>query len=267
MKASSFDATGRMARIKDYWEESALKYGASHQASWEDENVMRMEQEVVSSFIEPGSLVLDAGCANGFTTFQILKKKPTAVRAYDYSANMLSGALKEQATMDPEGVISFAQANILEIPEKDDTFDVAYTIRVIINLPEWDLQARAIKEVHRVLKPGSLYILSEAFAGSNTRLNALRKLGGLPPLEPPSYNLYLDEEVLEPFLKEHFQIVEVKKFSSLYYVASRFLRELAMNEGEAQSYDHPINEFFKLWPSTAQSGDFGLQKAYVLKKP
>jgi len=60
--------------------------------------------------------------------------------------------------------------------------------------------------------------------------------------------------------------VAIKKFSSIYYIASRFLRYLTLKPGEKDSYDNEINNLFSKYSETENSGDFGLQKLYVLKK-
>lgn len=108
--------------------------------------------------------------------------------------------------------------------------------------------------------------MSEAFSGSLKKLNALRALAGMLPLTSHDFNLYLREEKLEKFIKPYFNIVAIKKFSSIYYAASRFLRYLTMKPGEKDSYDNEINNLFSKYTESENSGDFGLQKLYVLKK-
>jgi SAM-dependent methyltransferase len=260
------ESKSRMSLNFAHWERRAAEHKSSYCASWEDRNAVLLEIETVGKYIETGMTVLDAGCANGFTTFEILSKCPRAVRAFDYSPSMIAAAQAEQPLRDPERRIRFGVGNVLEIPEESGQFDLAYTVRVLINLPNWETQKDAIREVHRVLRPGALYVLSEAFEGSQEKLNRLRQEAGLAPLAPPAFNLYLREEALENFVEPLFDLMEIARFSSLYYVASRFVRELAMRPGEAPSYHHPINRFFKDIPSTECSGDFGIQKAYVLKK-
>jgi ubiquinone/menaquinone biosynthesis C-methylase UbiE len=257
----------RMAQNLAHWEQSVAKHQSSHWASWGDRGAIHLEIENVRKHIVPGMSVLDAGCANGYTTFQMLSRSPHEIHAFDYSASMIAAARAEQPQCDPSGVVTFYNANMLDIPEEAGRFDLAYTVRVLINLPSWEVQKDAIKEMHRVLRPGGLYVLSEAFLGSQEKLNRLRQEAGLPPLTSPAHNLYLNEHALEEFLPSLFEIQAIEKFASLYYVASRFVRELSLRPGDPQGFDHPINEFFRDIPSTPCSGDFGIQKAYILQKP
>jgi len=249
--------------IAQWWDQEAESHPDAHNASWQDSNMVELEIQQISSRIPAGSVVLDAGCGPGYSTLKIAQAtSPTRVRAFDFSEGMLKIA---QARHHHDN-ISFYRGDITSIHEQNDYFDVAYTTRVVINLPSWELQQQALTEIHRVLKPGGLYILSEEFSGSLGKLNAFRELAGLEPLTNTAYNLLLDETQLEKFISGKFDLVEINRFSSLYYLGSRLIRELAMAPGETPSYSHPVNQFFANLEITGNSGDFGPQKMYILRK-
>lgn len=256
----------KMLHNHAHWEKKAKKFKSSSDVSWEDKLMMGLEVNAISALIKPGSLVLDAGCSNGASTFEIAEKTQAKVRAFDYSESAVSIAREQQVQRDPAGNILFSQGNILNIDEQDNVFDEAYTIRVIINLTSWRLQQKAILQVHRVLKPGGIYLMSEAFKGSLAKLNVLRNLAGLKTLNEPDFNLYLQEEDVEAFLEPHFKIEAVHRFSSIYYVGSRFVRYLTMKPDDKDSFDNAINRYFANFQETENSGDFGIQKLYMLRK-
>ncbi len=260
------DELEKMLSNHAFWENSAERFASSSKVSWGDRNAMKLEIGNISGYIVHGDLVLDAGCSNGFSTFEIAKDKDIRIRAFDYSEKAIRIARGEQPAKDPHGKITFYCGNILNIGEKDAVFDAAYTIRVLINLPTWERQKEAILEIHRVLKRGGLYLMSEAFSGSLKKLNTLRGMASMKPLGVHEFNLYLEEQKLESFVKRHFDVVAIKRFSSAYYVASRFLRYLTMEKGDEDSYDNEINNLFVKYPETSNSGDFGIQKLYVLKR-
>lgn len=257
---------GKMLLNHSVYESRVKNLRESNEVSWGDINIIGMETDNIISYIKDGDYVLDAGCSNGFSTFKIAGARDIKVRAFDYSRGAIDIALKEQISNGTRGKIAFYHGNILNIAEPDNSFDVAYTIRVLINLPSWKFQKAAILELHRVLKPKGLYLLSEAFSGSLKKINAIRAIAQMKPLTTPKFNLYLEERQLEWFLKKYFHLVEIKKFSSIYYVASRFLRYLTMKKGQQDTYVNPINNFFAKYPETENSGDFGIQKLYVLRK-
>lgn len=256
----------KMLHNHAHWEEKAKKFKASSDVSWEDKLMMALEIKAITKHLDPDTLVLDAGCSNGASTFKIAEQTRASVRAFDYSAGAITIAGEQQPLKDPDGRISFRQGNILNIDEPDNQFDAAYTIRVIINLTSWRLQQQAIREVQRVLKPGGIYLMSEAFKGSLANLNALRSLAGLATLNEPDFNLYLKETDLETFVEPHFKIEAIRRFSSIYYVGSRFFRYLTMNPGDQDSFDNAVNRYFAAFEETANAGDFGIQKLYILRK-
>lgn len=226
---------------------------------------MELETANLLRFAGTGTTVLDAGCANGYTTFEVAMHGPARIHAFDYSMEMVQAARAAAATRDPNGIIEFSHGNILEIAEPDGSFDVAYAIRVLINLPDWHHQQVAIREMHRVLKPGGVFVLTEGFAGSMRKLNALRALADLKPIAAPSFNVWLEEEALEAAVEPLFEVAEVSRFMSPYYVATRFLREL-VSDDDKPCYDSELHRLAKTLPVTARSADFGGIKAYVLRK-
>ena len=256
----------KMRYNRSHWEAGARKFASSHEVSWGDRNMIKKETDNIRNYIKNGDLILDAGCSNGFSTFEIARGKRIKVRAFDYSPLSIRMAQKGQAKKDPAKKITFYQCNILNIDEKDRTFDAAYTIRVLINLPSWKLQKKAILEIHRALKPGGLYLLSEAFLGGMKNINALRASAGMKPLTTHKFNLYIQERRLEQFIKKYFNLVRISRFSSIYYVGSRFVRYLTMKKADKDSYDNEINNMFAKYPETENSGDFGIQKLYILRK-
>ena len=70
-------------------------------------------------------------------------------------------------------------------------------------------------------------VLSEAFWEPLQLLNAMRALVQLPPLVEHDFNRYLKKPKLEEFLRSLGVRFQCEEFSSVYYLGSRFLRELA----------------------------------------
>ena len=57
--------------IRQYWTEQALRYEQSSDASWSDRSVIEAEIRQIVSYLQDGDAVLDAGCANGYSTLEL----------------------------------------------------------------------------------------------------------------------------------------------------------------------------------------------------
>ncbi len=253
--------------IKDFWEKQAEKHKFSQAASWEDNFAMELEINTVGEYINEGDIVLDAGCANGFTTFRHLtERKPDKIYGIDFASNMIKFANEARAEFSEKEKIDFEVGDIRKLNFDDNIFDVVYTVRVIINLPNWEEQKMAIDECVRVTKPGGTVVFSEAFYEPLILLNALRTLKQLPPLVEHDFNRYIKKERLEKYLLSKNLVFECNEFSSVYYLGSRFLRELVTVPTDYPGYSNPINQLFYDLEKKYSGGGFGIQQAYIIKK-
>ena len=111
------------------------------------------------------SLGIDGGCAleigpgPGLLGIDWLKASPGArLKALEISANM---ARKAQQNAQCEGVedrVEYVLGNALRMPFSDQSFDFAFSNG---SLHEWEQPAAVFKEIHRVLKPGGAFFVSD----------------------------------------------------------------------------------------------------------
>jgi ubiquinone/menaquinone biosynthesis C-methylase UbiE len=251
--------------IKEFWNNQANSYKTEPTASWGDNFAIELEIENIAKYINEGSVVLDAGCANGYSSFRQLSTNPKHITGIDFSEPMIKYAIEQK---DKLGIrnIDFFNGDIRNIKFADETFDVTYTTRVIINLPNWQEQKIAIDECLRVTKKGGTVIFSEAFYEPLVLLNALRSIKNLPPLIEHDFNRYLKREKLEKYLEGKNIEYSIIDFSSVYYLGSRFLRELVTKADDYPGYTNPINKIFYEIEKDYSGGGFGIQMAYVIKK-
>lgn len=253
--------------IKEHWENQAKKFDISPEASWGDNYMIELEIEMIAEHIQTGNNVLDIGCANGYSAFKQLEThKQISITGVDFSEKMIEAANKKKSAMRLSDEIKFEVGDIRKIQFGDNTFDVVYTTRVLINLPHWEQQKQGIKECIRVAKPGGKIIFSEAFREPLMKLNAIRAIENLPPLAEHNFNRYLKKNYLEIFLKEKNLSYQVNVFSSVYYLGSRFLRELVTHPSDYPGYTNPVNEDFYHLEKKYSGGNFGIQQAYIVVK-
>ncbi len=119
--------------------------------------------------IDADSYVLDAGSGTGIVTlgFQDAGFRPKKTIALDLSANSLKIAreqFRKEKKIDAANIES-VQGNVLELPFRDDTFDLVLTCGVL----EYVSLDAGLKELSRVLKPGGKLVfipVKPSFVGS-----------------------------------------------------------------------------------------------------
>ena len=108
----------------------------------------------------PGEQWLDVCCGTGKLTLEIRKimGNSGAVTGLDFNAAMLSVARNAEELANLPSIISWLEADAMELPFPDKTFDgltIGFGLR---NLPDFD---RGIREMRRVLKPGGKWVCLE----------------------------------------------------------------------------------------------------------
>lgn len=254
--------------IRRFWEAQAREHGESPDASWSDTPVIDLEIRALAERLPEGASVLDAGCANGYTTLHLAALKKADFLGIDYIPEMIAAAERRLSQMRPmlRGTARFAVGDITAIDQPDESFDAVMAVRVLINLESWENQRRAVVECARVAKPGGLVLFSEATLQGWRRMNAFRGEWGLSPIPMPAFNEYLDEEAMADAAPA-LECVDVVNFASTYFAGTRvfkpLLAQLLGNEAIVNRPDAEWNRFFAQLPAW---GDYGTQKLFVYRK-
>jgi len=251
-------------KINEFWNKKAKEHKTSAAASWAD-LLLYKEISAVRSHIMKNGKILDAGCANGFTDVRILRGT-NEICGIDYAAEMIkeANALKQEL---PEGLkkrIRFAVADMLELEKefKKEEFDQVLAKRAIINIDSVELQEKALKNIHAVLKKGGTLLLSEPSIQGLEGINRIRRKLGIEDIKPPWHNKYLDENKLKHI--KGFELQKTIDFSSTYFIGSRvFYALLCKIFKKNPEYLSFWNKLFVKLPSM---GNFGIQKLFILRK-
>jgi trans-aconitate 2-methyltransferase len=119
------------------WNAETYEKVASPQAAWAEEIIER-------AGIQPGDVVLDAGCGGGGVTQRLLELTPNVI-AVDADSNMVE---KARATL-PDSVPVYHQ-DLTEL-ELDEKVDVVFSCAVFHWITDHE---RLFERLHAVLKPG-----------------------------------------------------------------------------------------------------------------
>lgn len=250
--------------ISEFWDAQAREHRGKCSASWGDRFAIDLEIKTLAKYIPDNKYVLNAGCANGYSFFkQVPINSMREAVGIDYSEPMIREAQIQLDELNLRNV-SVKVADIKELPFADGQFDVTYATRVLINLHNWGDQLKGINECLRVTKTGGIFVLMEGFWEPLIKLNAMRAICGLPPLVEHDFNRYLKKDRLEEFLNRKGLAWKCDKWSSVYYLGTRLLRDLVPNIGQA--YTSEFNMGFYEMAKKYSGGDFGVQEAYIIEK-
>ena len=120
--------------------------------------------------------VLEVGCGSGaYTPYAARRIGPKGqLYALDIQKKMLAQLERKLRKPAWSGIdnVRLVEANAYSIPLTDETVDLVYMITVLAEIPD---QARALKEIRRVMKPGAHIAVSEFLTDPDYPLKSTTK--------------------------------------------------------------------------------------------
>lgn len=127
------------------YDEIASLFSSTRQYIWKD-------IKPLLRFAKNGDQILDVGCGNG-RLYQLFKDLSITFTGIDISSGLIDIAKETY----PES--TFIVSDMRELPLEDALFDIVYSIAAVHHLPP-EGQQQTLQEVHRVLKPGGLFVMT-----------------------------------------------------------------------------------------------------------
>ena len=107
--------------------------------------------------------VLDCGCGGGANLAQLLRLLPEGrVTGLDYSPISVEKAREVNRAAIDAGRCTVVQGNVLELPFESSSFDAVTAFETVYFWPEL---VRCFAEIHRVLKPGGVFMITNETTG------------------------------------------------------------------------------------------------------
>ncbi len=167
-----------MAQPNRFWDRHAKGYAKRPVT---DEAAYRRKLKVTQDYLTPGMEVLEMGCGTG-TTALIHAPFVQHITGIDISRNMIEIA-RAKAESGKVGNVTFQQSSIDGLETPDSSFG-AVMCHSILHLIE--NRVAVIARVHRMLKPGGVFVSSTTCLGGRSPvLRAILPVGqflGLLPL-------------------------------------------------------------------------------------
>lgn len=229
--------------LKDRYDTFALSRDYRTTAS--DHQLRELEIDTGASYMQHGMRVLDVGCGLGYAVAQYARRFDLQAHGIDYSENMITGARELLESTYPEIVprVQFDTASVMELPFPEGHFDVVTSHRCLMALLDWEKQKLALRDIHRVLKPGGVLVLMEGTFEGLDRLNEARAKVGLEAIAPDGRDRLITLKFHEPELLEYcrpFFVHEATHRFGMYYFLTRVVQPLLVAP-DKPSYDHKIN--------------------------
>jgi ubiquinone/menaquinone biosynthesis C-methylase UbiE len=116
----------------------------------------RIVADVAALHLPPGARILDAGTGPGRLPIEIARACPDLhVEAVDLSPEMIKHA-RHQPGADQ---VTFTAADVAGLPFEDATFDLVVSS---ISQHHWASPEKAVRELHRILRPGGRLWIDDA---------------------------------------------------------------------------------------------------------
>jgi demethylmenaquinone methyltransferase/2-methoxy-6-polyprenyl-1,4-benzoquinol methylase len=121
----------------------------------------------------PGGSFLDIAAGSGDISVELESLGPRLTTGTDFSTNMLRLYGDKMSAKSRNGRFGMAAADALALPFRDRSFDGTITAFGIRNFADRPL---ALREMHRVLRPGGLAVILELTVPENRLLRGLYSL-------------------------------------------------------------------------------------------
>jgi ubiquinone/menaquinone biosynthesis C-methylase UbiE len=187
-----------MNQSSRFWDKIAERYSKKPVA---DEAAYQQKLEVTRTHLRPDAEVLEFGCGTGSTA---ISHSPFVrhIHAIDISSKMIEIA-RGKADRENVGNVTFEQTTIEDLIVPDQSLDAVLGLSILHLLEN---KEEAIAKVHRMLKPGGVFVTSTMCIGDTMKffklIGPIGKLLGLMP----SLNVFTTEELVVSLTDAGFEI-------------------------------------------------------------
>jgi ubiquinone/menaquinone biosynthesis C-methylase UbiE len=257
--------------ILEHYRREALEHDLSPSSTMLDQTTRELEVEAILACVQhlhragKANTLLEVGCGNGYL-LEVLRETFPEIRlcGIDYSPDMVSLASSRSVENCEIG-----REDVRALAFPSEAFDVVVSERCLINLLDESDQHRAIRELHRVLKPGGHLVLIEAFTDGADNLNRARAELGLPANTIPPQNLWFEKAAFSSLVETLFEEpirngsaeLPPRNFLSSHYFVSRVLYP-AVTRREVL-YNTEFVRFFRFLPP---QGDHSPIQLYFMRR-
>lgn len=259
----------KLEEIKNHWEKSGESFSLEEKVTptSRDPYLGEMERENILTYLNESYNALEVGCGDAFHTIYYAKKV-NKMSSIDLASSLIEKA-KHRISENSISNVDLFVGSVLDLEEifQPRNFDCVISQRCLINLPNWDYQKEAIKQIYNLLDDDGIFLLTEGFQENLDNLNSVRKKLSLDEIKVVEYNRNFTLSEFEPFIHEYFEIIE-KHYYGAYLFFSRVYHPLAVLP-ETPKHDSNLNKVAMDVSNIISTPDlekYSYNIFYVLKK-
>lgn len=121
--------------------------------------------------LKSDDIVLDVGCGGG-AAINMMSKSGAEIYGVDYSLTAVKEAIKFNQSLIDNNKVHISQADVSDLPFKNETFTVVTAFETIYFWPDW---LQNFKEILRVLKQGGKFCVVLEIMKSKESNEVMRK--------------------------------------------------------------------------------------------
>ena len=258
-------------QIREHWEKAGETISLSSKVTLtsRDPYLGELERNNISKFLNRNQTVLEIGCGDAFHALEYANKVKYII-GMDVANSLILNAKKrfEKENINNAEFITGSVLDLDKIINKvENKFDCIITQRCLINLAEWKHQKEAILQIHSLLQPNGLFLMTEGFQDEIETLNKIREKSNLESIQVVDYNRNFIHSEFDEFVKQYFYIEKIYDYG-LYFFLSRIYHPLVVAP-ENPKHDSRFNEMAMFLSSFTTEGIFkepSYNLFYVLKK-
>jgi len=209
-----------------FWTKQVIQHGSGLDATASTDWVRAASLRRLKSVLHENSRTLEIGCGNASS---LLGPLSHSCRAFgvDITFEMLLTAREEQ-----NEIKGLARADACHLPFPDETFDVVYTSRCLINILDSAMQQLAIRELFRITRRSGAVILIENWEEPLAAMNrAIEAWGAGEPIRD-EHNLPLElERTMVAGKEAGWHPVRIQGNTMASFLANVLIRKISWRKG------------------------------------
>lgn len=266
---ASLSPTQKKQQIKAHWESaSGIETDAEGlRPTARDPYLQAAVEDGIQRYLPPVTKLLDVGCGEGTSTARFSSMAEFTL-GVDYSEGLINQALRKYNNAPK---LTFSVADVCDLSvvrQENGEFNAAISIRCLINLPSWEMQATAIEQIALCIKSGGLCLISEGWKEGWDQLNLSRIRAGLDCISVTDYNLLIERGRFERQAGNFFDIIAYHSLG-LYLFMSRVVQPVLVAPN-SPSHTHEINrigsDLQRYLGAEQRFGDIDYAGIYVLRR-